>query len=370
MGQGFNRRPRRRALADSAPAWDDRRSERPKREAAMRALYLVCCTLALLCGPAAGDTLSEVKARGAVRCGTTINGPGWAYTDAQGVMRGFDVDFCRALGAAIFGDAAKAVPVPVPPVNAFATLAAGEIDLLNHRFTWTFNRDNGIGIETLLVLFHDGQGFMVPKSLGVAHIAALDGASICAAQGTTTELNIADYFAAHRLSYKIVSFANADETRIAYEQGRCDAWSNDASSLATRLSLLRNPAEHMILPEIISKEPVGPMVRQGDDHWAHLVRWTYFALIEAEELGISSGNVAAMRRESGNPEIKRLLGSGDDLGQKLGLAPDWAFNAILQVGNYGEIFARNLGAESPIGLARGRNELWSKGGLIFSPPFR
>ena len=326
--------------------------------------------LASLAGPAAAGTLADVKARGNVRCGTTINGPGFAYVDEQGVMRGFDVDFCRALGAAIFGDAAKGVPVSVPPVNAFATLASGEVDLLNHRFTWTFNRDNGIGIETVLVLFHDGQGFLVRKSLGVKSVTELDGASICAAQGTTTELNIADYFQAHHLTYKIVSFANADETRIAYDQGRCDSWSNDASSLAVRVPLLKNPAEHVILPEIISKEPVGPMVRQGDDQWTHLVRWTYFALIAAEELGITAANVEQMRRDSTNPEVKRLLGNGDDLGQKLGLGADWAFQAIRQVGNYGEIFARNLGADSKLGLARGRNELWTKGGLIFAPPFR
>jgi general L-amino acid transport system substrate-binding protein len=336
----------------------------------MRALATGLTILLLLTGAVFADTLAEVKARGSVRCGTTINGPGWAYLDEQGRMRGFDVDFCKALGAAIFGDAEKGVPIAVPPVNAFATLASGEVDLLNHRFTWTFNRDNGIGIETVLVLFHDGQGFLVRKALGVTSVAQLGGASICAAQGTTTELNIADYFAARALAYKIVSFANADETRIAYDQGRCDAWSNDASSLATRLTLLRNPAEHMILPDIISKEPVGPMVRQGDDHWSHLVRWTYFALIEAEELGITSANVEAMRRESANPEVKRLLGSGDDLGQKLGLAASFAYEAIRQVGNYGEIFERNLGSGSKIGLARARNALWTKGGLIFAPPFR
>ena len=332
--------------------------------------FLILAAALLLSAAAHADTLAAVKARGSVRCGTTINGPGWAYLDEQNRMRGFDVDFCRALGAAIFGDAEKGVPVPVPPVNAFATLASGEVDLLNHRFTWTFNRDNGIGIETVLVLFHDGQGFMVRKALGVAHVEQLGGASICAAQGTTTELNIADYFAARGLAYKIVSFANADETRLAYDQERCDVWSNDASSLATRLSLLRDPSQHMILPEIISKEPVGPMVRQGDDGWAHLVRWTYFALIAAEELGITSANIDAMRRESGNPEVKRLLGVGDDLGQKLGLAPSWAYEAIRQIGNYGEIFERNLGSGSKIGLARGRNALWTKGGLIYAPPFR
>ena len=337
----------------------------------MRALRLISVLVfAALAVPAGAGTLADVKARGSVRCGTTINGPGFAYVDEHDTMRGFDVDFCRALGAAIFGDAAKGVPIVVPPVNAFATLASGEIDLLNHRFTWTFNRDNGIGIETVLVLFHDGQGFLVRKSLNVAHVAQLDGASICAAQGTTTELNIADYFTAHHLAYKIVSFANADETRIAYDQGRCDAWSNDASSLAVRVPLLRAPSEHVILPDIISKEPVGPMVRQGDDQWTHLVRWTYFALIAAEELGITAANVEAMRRDSTNPEVKRLLGSGDDLGQKLGLSPAWAYEAIRQLGNYGEIFARNLGSGSKIGLARGRNELWTKGGLMIAPPFR
>ena len=329
------------------------------------AIFVLCAAL-----PAAGATLADVRARGAVRCGVSVNNPGFAYIDATGKPVGFNVDFCHALAAAIFGDAGKIEATMLATRDAFAILVAGGADVLVQNLTWTFNRDNGGGVETTQVLFFDGQGFMVPKASGVTHAAGLQGATICVAQGTTTELNIADYFAANHIAYKVVSFADIDESRRAYEAGRCDAWSADSSALAARGSVMKDRAGQMILPEIISKEPIGPMVRQGDAEWSHLVKWTFFATIAAEELGLSSANVDAARTDSSNPEVKRLLGVGDDLGQKLGLSRDWAYNVIKQVGNYGEIFDRNLGPKTPIGLARGLNALWRDGGLLIAPPFR
>jgi general L-amino acid transport system substrate-binding protein len=315
-------------------------------------------------------TLDDVKARGTLTCGTAPSIPGFAYTDEKGARRGFDVDFCRALAAAILGDAEKFQAVPLGPRDAFPALATRTVDVLTHRFTWTYNRDNGAGIEFLLASFYDGQGFVVRKASGAKSVADLNGASVCLAQGTTTELNIADYFRSRGMTYKIVTFNEPDEARDAYGQGRCDAWSNDRSNLAARGLGLRNRDEHVILPDTISKEPIGPMVRQGDPQWAHVVRWVYFAVIAAEELGVTAANAEQMRRGGEHPEVRRLLGTTDDLGQKIGLSGDWAYNAIRQVGNYGEIFDRHLGPDTRLGLARGQNALWKHGGLLMAPPFR
>ena len=315
-------------------------------------------------------TLDEVKQRGQVRCGTSPNNPGFAFTDAQGRQRGFDVDLCRALGAAIFGDPTKIELKVAEPRDAFTVLTTGAVDVLTHRFTWTFNRDNGTGLEFTQAMFLDGQGFMVRKSLGLKSVKDLNGSIICAAQGTTTELNVADYFRQHKLEYKIVAFNGTDATRLAYDEGRCDAWTNDRGSLASRGQGLKNPADHMILPEAISKEPVGPIVRDSDPRWAHLVRWVLFALIAAEDLGVDSSNVDEMAKNAADPEVKRLLGTSDDLGQKIGLPKDWAYNAIKSVGNYAEVFDRNIGAKSPMGLSRGLNALWKNGGVMMAPPFR
>jgi len=314
-------------------------------------------------------TLDIIKQRGSVICGTAPNLPGFAYTDDKNVRRGFDVDLCRALAASVLGDADKVQLVPLGLRDGFATLTTGGVDVLTHRLTWTYNRDNGGGLDFLMTMYYDGQGFMVLKSLGVKSVNDLKGASICVAQGSTTELNIADYFRAHKMDYRITTFADLDEARNAYEQGRCDAWTNDRSALAARGLQLKNRDAHIILPETISKEPIGPIVRQNDSQWAHIVRWTFFALIAAEELGVTQANVEEMRK-SDNPEIKRLLGVGDDLGQKNGLSADWAYQAIKQLGNYGEIFERHLGEKTRLGLSRGQNRLWKDGGLMMAPPFR
>ena len=326
--------------------------------------------LMLAAGAARAGTLEDVKTRGVLRCGVAPSAPGFAAKDAQGTMRGFDIDLCRAIAAAIFGDASKYEVTPLGLRDGFTTLATGGVDVLTHRFTWTFNRDNGTGLEFVGTMFYDGQGFYVRKSSGAKSIKDLDGATICVAQGSTSELNIADYFRAHKMQYKIATFADLDEARNAYDAGRCDAWSNDRGGLAARGLGLKDRNANMLLPETISKEPIGPMVRMGDGAWTHLVRWAMAALIAAEELGVTSANVDAMRASSTNPEVKRLLGVGDDLGQKLGLKADWAYQIVKQVGNYGEIYERNMGESTPLGLPRGLNSLWRDGGLLFSPPFR
>ncbi|MBI3707941.1 MAG: amino acid ABC transporter substrate-binding protein [Proteobacteria bacterium] len=325
---------------------------------------------AVLPGLAAAATLDDVKARGALHCGTAPNIPGYAFTDDKGDRRGFDIDLCKAMAAAIFGDANKFKLTPVGPRDAFAALQTAAVDILTHRFTWTYNRDAGSGLNFTRVMFYDGQGFMVRKSLNVKSVNELNGASICVGQGTTTELNIADYFRSHSMKYTIVTFADLDEARRAYDEGRCDSWSNDRGSLAARGLGLKNRDDHVILPETISKEPIAPMVRQGDSQWEDIARWTFDALIAAEELGITSANVDELKAKSENPEIKRLLGVTDDLGQKNGLPASWAYDAIKQVGNYGEIFERHLGPKTRLGMSRGQNALWTNGGMMMAPPFR
>jgi len=339
----------------------------------LRAAALAVCASAALftfATAASAGTLEDVKARGVLRCGVAPNSPGFAAKDAQGNYRGFDIDFCHAIAAAIFGDAKKIEVSPLGLRDGFATLAAGGVDVLTHRLTWTFNRDNGTGVQTVAIVFYDGQGFIVRKSANLKSVKDLAGATICVAQGTTTELNIADYFRSRKIPYKLATFADLDEARNAYEAGRCDAWSNDRGSLAARSQAFKNRAEHMMLPETISKEPIGPIVRNGDDAWFHLVRWSVAAIIAAEELGITSANVDEMRQPTSSPEVKRLLGVGDNLGQKLGLSGDWAYNIIKQVGNYGEIFERNIGEKTPLQLPRGLNAQWTDGGLLQAPPFR
>ncbi len=333
-------------------------------------LCLAAIGLLIAASGAKAGTLEDVRARGVLRCGVAPSAPGFAAKDAQGVMHGFDIDLCRAIAAAIFGDASKYEVTPLGLRDGFTTLATSGVDVLTHRFTWTFNRDNGTGLEFVGTMFYDGQGFYVRKSSGAKSIKDLDGATICVAQGSTSELNIADYFRTHKLQYKIATFADLDEARNAYDAGRCDAWSNDRGGLAARGLGLKDRSANMLLPETISKEPIGPMVRMGDGAWMHLVRWTMAALIAAEELGVSSANVDDMHASSTNPEVKRLLGVGDDLGQKLGLKADWAYQIVKQVGNYGEIYERNMGEKTPLGLPRGLNALWRDGGLLFSPPFR
>jgi general L-amino acid transport system substrate-binding protein len=320
---------------------------------------------------ASAGTLEDVKARGVLKCGVAPNSPGFAYKDAQGTYRGFDIDFCHAIAAAVFGDGKKVEISPLGLRDGFATLASGGVDVLTHRFTWTFNRDNGTGIETVTTVFFDGQGFIVRKASNVKSVKDLNGATICVAQGSTSELNLADYFRARGMKYQLATFADLDEARNAYEAGRCDAWTNDRSNLAARAQGLKNRADHVLLSETISKEPIGPMVKAGDSAWFHVVRWTVAALVAAEELGVTSQNVDQQKQAAdAKPEVKRLLGVGDNLGQKLGLSADWAYNAIKQVGNYGEIFERHVGEKTPLGLSRGANAQWIDGGLLQAPPFR
>ena len=332
--------------------------------------FLSTLSVLALSSAVTAATLEDVKARGVLRCGVAPNSPGFAAKDAQGVYRGFDIDFCRAIAAAVLGSADKIELSPLGLRDGFTTLASGGVDVLTHRFTWTFNRDNGTGIETVLPVFYDGQGFIVRKASGIKSIKELGGATICVTQGSTTELNLADYFKPLKLTYKVATFADLDETRNAYDAGRCDAWTNDRGSLAARALALKVRGDHVMLPETISKEPIGPMVKVGEAAWFHIVRWVSAVVIAAEELGLTAENVQAMRESNTNPEVKRLLGVGDDLGQKLGLTQDWAYNIVKQVGNYGEVFERNIGEKTPLNLGRGLNALWSQGGLLIAPPVR
>jgi general L-amino acid transport system substrate-binding protein len=326
--------------------------------------------IAFASAAASAATLDDVQERGALRCGVAPNAPGFAAPDNEGVVRGFDVDFCRAIAAAVLGDAAKHETMPLGLRDGFTTLATGGVDVLTHRFTWTFNRDNGTGLEFMTPYYYDGQGFMVRKELGIGSVNDLEGATICVAQGSTSELNIADHFGSRNMTYQIATFAELDEARNAYEEGRCDAWSNDRGTIAARSQGLKDPSAHMILPETISKEPIAPMVRMNDGEWAHVVRWTLAAVVAAEELDVTTHNVDEMKERSNHPEVRRLLGVDENLGEQLKLPADWAYQAIKQVGNYGEIFARNIGEETPLGLERGLNRLWKDGGLIIAPPFR
>ncbi len=319
---------------------------------------------------ASAATLDKTKEEGFVRCGVTTGLAGFAAPDDQGQWAGFDVDFCRAMAAAIFGDAAKVKYTPTTSKERFTALQSGEINVLARNTTWTFSRDVNLGFEFVGVNYYDGQGFMVRKSLGVTSAKELDGASVCIQTGTTTELNLADYFRTNGMSYESVVIETSAEGRGVYEEERCDVYTTDASGLAAQRSTMSNPSEHIILPEIISKEPLGPLVRHGDNQWGDIARWTLNAMIVAEELGVTSANAAEMASSSKNPEVLRLLGAEGDMGAQLGLPADWAKNIITQVGNYGETFERNLGTTTPLALERGLNALWTDGGILYAPPMR
>jgi general L-amino acid transport system substrate-binding protein len=332
---------------------------------------LVFSIVFVLCvaGGLSADTLDAVKNKGYVNAGVSGKVVGFSAPDANGVWSGIDVDFVRAVAAAIFNDPEKARFTPVAFKESFTALQSGEIDILSRNTTWTFQRDTKLGLEFVGTLFYDGQGFLVPKKLGVKSALELNGASICTQSGTTTELNLSDYFTSKEMTYKPVVYESADEATVIYDTGRCDVYTTDASALAARRTGLSDPAAHVILPEIISKEPLGPAVRQGDQQWSDIVRWTLFALINAEELGITSQNIDTMKTSS-NPEVQRFLGVDADYGQHLGLTADWAYRIVKHVGNYGEIFERNVGPNTPLGLERGVNALWTKGGLMYAPPIR
>jgi general L-amino acid transport system substrate-binding protein len=330
----------------------------------------------VLAGAAFAGTLDDVKARGELICGSNTGLTGFGAPDANGVYQGFDADLCKAVAAAVLGDASKVKFVPTTGETRFTALASGEVDLLVRNSTWTFSRDNDLKLDFVAVNYYDGQGFMVKKDLGVSSAKELDGATVCIQTGTTTELNLADFFKTNNISYTPVTVADDSEAQRQYEAGACDAFTTDASGLAATRAAMADPASHIILPEIISKEPLGPVVRHGDNQWGDVVRWTYYALVIAEEKGITQANLdeVAAKAEadaSADPEIKRLLGLGDnDMGKMFGLDKDWARRAIAANGNYGEIFEANIGTATPIGLARGLNALWTQGGLQYAPPLR
>jgi general L-amino acid transport system substrate-binding protein len=315
------------------------------------------------------QTLKAVQDRGELVCGANGTLAGFGMPDPNGNWVGFDVDFCRAIAAAIFNDPTKVKFVPLTPGNRFTALQSGEIDVLARNTTWTMSRDTTLGIDFAAVTFYDGQGFMVHKSLKVNSALELNDASVCVQQGTTTELNLADYFRSNNMSLKTVTFATADEAVKAYDSGRCDSYTTDSSGLYGERLRLSDPDGNIVLPEIISKEPLSPAVRQGDDTWEDLVRWTHEAMVDAEELGVNQRNVDDMLK-SGAPDIRRLLGVEEQFGQSLGLANDWAYRIIKAVGNYGESFERNVGQGSPLKIARGVNALWTKGGLQYGLPIR
>ena len=319
---------------------------------------------------ATASTLEDVKAAGELKCGVSTGLVGFAAPDANGEWAGFDVAVCRAVAAAVLGDASKVKFVPTTGKTRFTALASGEVDMLARNTTWTFSRDNDLKFEFVGVNYYDGQGFMVPKGLGVSSAKELDGATVCIQTGTTTELNLADYFRSNNISYEPVPIETNAEAQQKYLANACDVYTTDASGLAATRATFENPDDHVVLPEIVSKEPLGPLVRHGDNQWGDIVRWTLNALVTAEELGVTSGNVDEMAKGTNNPEVNRLLGTEGDLGAMLGLDKEWAMRAIKTQGNYGEIFDSNIGPSTPIGLARGLNASYRDGGLIYSPPFR
>jgi general L-amino acid transport system substrate-binding protein len=329
----------------------------------------VVAAFGLVATGAMADTLADVKAKGFIQCGVAPSTPGFALPDASNNWAGLDVEYCRAMAAAVFNNADAVRYSPLTSTERFAALANGEVDVLSRTTTWTMGRDTSLGITFTGVTYYDGQGFMVRKADGITSASQLSGATICIEKGTTTELNAADYFAANKLEYKPVVFEAEDETVKAFEDGRCDVFTTDSSALAGERALFANPDDYIILPEIISKEPLGPVVRQGDPIWFNISRWTYYALLDAEELGVTSKNVDEMLG-SDNPEIKRLLGVEGDFGTPMGLDKDWAYHIVKLVGNYSEIFEKTVGPNTPLKLARGLNALWKDGGIQYAPPIR
>ena len=324
----------------------------------------------LTAGAAGAATLDDVKANGVLKCGVNTGLVGFAAPKANGVWEGFDVAVCRAVAAAVLTDSSAVEFVPLTGQTRFTALASGEVDMVSRNTTWTFTRDVDLKFTFVGVNYYDGQGFIARKDLGVSSATELDGATICIQTGTTTELNLADYFRANGMNYEPVPIETNAEALQQYLAGACDVYTTDASGLAASRATFEDASAHMILPEIISKEPLGPLVRQGDEQWSDIVRWTLNALIAAEEYGVTSANIEELAKGTNNPEINRLLGTEGDLGAMLGLDKQWAMRAIAANGNYGEIFAANIGEGTPIGLARGLNAQWTQGGLLYSPPFR
>lgn len=324
----------------------------------------------LLMGSAhAGATFDAVKKKGFVQCGVSTGLPGFSAADDKGAWNGIDVDTCRAVAAAMFGDAKKIKYTPLNAKERLTALQSGEIDMLSRNTTWTYTRDTSLGLNFTGVNYYDGQGFMVSKKLGVKSAKELSGAAVCIQAGTTTELNLADYFRANKMEYTAITYDSSDETIKGFEAGRCDMLTSDQSQLYALRIKLADPESAIVLPEVISKEPLGPVVRQGDDEWFNLVKWALFAQVNAEELGVNSANVDEMLK-SADPNIRRLLGVEGVSGSFMGVDDKWAYNIIKQVGNYGEMFERNVGTGSPLKIERGLNALWSNGGLQYAPPIR
>jgi general L-amino acid transport system substrate-binding protein len=353
---------------------DDKQAfpERPLKGFVMTRVSLAF-TLALAAGlstqAATAQTLKTVQDRGMLSCGVSQGLPGFSSPDDKGNWTGLDVDICRAVAAAIFNDPTKIKFVPLSAKDRFTALQSGEIDVLSRNTTWTLPRDTSLGANFTGVTYYDGQGFLVKKSLKVNSALELNSASVCVQTGTTTEQNLADYFKGNNMKYEVIAFGTADEAVKAYESGRCDVFTTDVSGLYAERLKLSSPADHAVLPEVISKEPLGPMVRHGDDQWFDIVKWVLFAMIDAEELGVTQKNVDDMAK-SDKPELKRAFGTDGNLGEQLGLTKDWMSRIVKAVGNYGESFDRNVGAGSKLGIARGLNQLWNKGGIQYAPPIR
>ena len=318
----------------------------------------------------AGATLDAVKKKGFVQCGVSDGLPGFSFTNAKGEYKGIDVDVCRAVAAAVFGDANKVKFTPLTAKERFTALQSGEVDVLSRNTTWTSSRDSAMGLNFTGVTYYDGQGFLVNKSLGVSSAKELDGATVCIQAGTTTELNLSDYFRANNLKYTPITYDTSDESAKSLESGRCDVLTSDQSQLYAQRIKLAKPDDYVVLPEVISKEPLGPAVRQGDEEWFDIVRWSLLAMINAEELGITGANIEETAKTTKNPDVARLLGAEGEYGKDLKLPKDWAVQIVKQVGNYGEVFERNIGSGSELKIDRGLNALWTNGGLQYAPPVR
>ena len=327
----------------------------------------ICLTACATLSHAESATLDAVRGRGAVRCGVSTGFPGFGAPDSQGVYRGLDVDVCRAVAAAALGDATKVQYVPLTAVQRFTALQSGEIDLLARNATWTYTRSAQLGLVFTAVDYYDGQGFLVPNASRAAHVRDLQGATICVQSGTDTQAGLQDYFSRNGLKFASVTFENAETMKDAFLAGRCDAMTSDSTQLVGIRSTMPRPAEYRLLPEIVTREPLAPAVRSGDEQWANVVRWSFWAMVTAEELGLTSANITERAASSTDPNVQRLTGKTGDLGKMLGLDPAWAMHVVVQVGNYGESFARNL---APLGVERGYNRLWRDGGLMFAPPLR
>jgi len=338
----------------------------------MKKLSLIAAGVAALAAASAAQagTLEDVRAKGFIQCGVSQGLPGFSNADDSGKWTGLDVEMCEAVAAAVFGDKNAVKYTPLSAKQRFTALSSGEIDILSRNTTWTMTRDTQLGLNFAGVNYYDGQGMMVPTALGVSSATELDGANICTNTGTTTELNITDYFRANGMSFNLVAFEKADEVVAAYDAGRCDVYTTDRSGLAAQRGKLTNPDNHVVLPEIISKEPLGPVVRQGDDVWFNIVRWSLNAMINAEEMGITSENINKMTYNEITPAEARFIGREGKFGAELGLADDWAYQIIRQVGNYGESYERNVGPNTPLKLDRGVNALWSQGGILYAAPIR